>query len=147
MKPILKLVPLLLAFALSAATGLAAEIVAGPKGGRLLGAEPPRAEFFVTADRHVEITFYDASLQPVAPGEQAVQVTAEAPGDRTRLTMEKTSASFRSREPLPAGEPYRVVVQIRPTPDARPMNFRVDLNLHVCGECSRAEYACTCEGH
>jgi hypothetical protein len=52
---------------------------------------------------------------------------------------------FVSKTTLPAGEPYRVVVQVRATPDAKPQNFRLDLNLALCGECQRAEYACTCD--
>jgi len=63
------------------------------------------------------------------------------------LALEKTSAGFVSVGALPAGEPYRVVVQVRASPEARPQNFRIDLNLEECGECSRAEYACICEGH
>ena len=121
--------------------------VAGPKGGRLLEAAPARAEFVVTPEHRVAIHFYDESLQPVAPTSQVVAVTAEAPGGRTTLAMEKTADGFFSREPLPDGAPYRVVVQVRPAAGEKPQNFRIDLNLEVCGGCSRAEYACTCEGH
>jgi hypothetical protein len=120
---------------------------AGPKGGRLLESQPLRAEFYVDADRRVEITFYDATLKPVAPGEQMVSVSAEPATGRVPIAVKKTPKSFLSADPLPAGEPYRVVVQVRATPDARPQNFRIDFNLDECGECKRAEYACICEGH
>jgi len=123
------------------------KVVAGPKGGRLLEAVPARAEFFVNADRKVELHFYGDTLAPVAPAAQVVAITAEAPAGRTVLALEKTATGFVSSEPLPAGEPYRVVVQIRAAPGEKPQNFRVDLNLAGCGGCSRAEYACTCEGH
>ncbi len=123
------------------------KIVAGPSGGRLLDAEPQKAEFFVTADRRVEVTFYDAALKPVAPTGQAVTVTAEPATGKTTLELEKTANGFVSKTALPAGEPYRVVVQVREKPDAKPKNFRIDLNLQTCGECKNAEYACTCEGH
>ena len=125
----------------------AEKIVAGPKGGRLLEAEPNRAEFYVTTDRKVEITFYDAALKPVAPQGQVVSVTAEPSSGKAKLEMEKTDTGFVSRTPLPAGEPYRVVVQTRATAEAKPKNFRVDLNLAMCAECEKAEYACICEGH
>jgi hypothetical protein len=140
----------LFAVVLSLASSLAlpaAEIVAGPKGGRLFSATPNPAEFFVTPDRKVEIIFYDATRQAIAPGTQEVTVTAEAPDGKKSLTLEKTATGFVSQEALPAGEPYRVVVQIRPAAGARPQNFRVDLNLAHCAECNHAEYACTCEGH
>jgi hypothetical protein len=134
--------------ALSCASMLHAAMTgAGPKGGRLLQSEPLRAEFFVNSDRKVEVTFYDDSLQPVTPGAQDVSVTAETSAGRVALALEKSAQGFVSVDPLPAGEPYRVVVQIRSSPDARPQNFRVDLNLANCAGCSRAEYACTCEGH
>lgn len=134
--------------ALCAAISMHAEtIVAGPKGGRLLEAEPLKAEFFVTADRKVEVTFYDATLKPTDPGAQTVSVTAEPASGKTKLELEKTATGFISKTALPAGEPYRVVVQARASADAKPKNFRVDLNLATCGECKKAEYACVCDSH
>ena len=44
------------------------------------------------------------------------------------------------------GDGYNVVVQFKQTAEAKPHNFRFKLDLHPCGECKRAEYACTC-GH
>lgn len=129
----------------SAVSLVAAEkIVGGPKGGRLLEVDGQKAEFFVTADRKVEITFYDAALKPVAPGEQVVAVTAEPTAGRVKLDLEKTVTGYLSKTALPTGDPYRVVVQMRAKADAKPQNFRVDFNLATCGECKRAEYACTC---
>ncbi len=123
----------------------AEKIVGGPKGGRLLDTEPQKAEFFVTKARKVEITFYDAKLKPVAPAAQVIAVTAEPKSGRTKVELEKTATGFVSKTALPAAnEPYRVVVQVREKPDAAPQNFRVDLDLGTCGECKRAEYACTC---
>ena len=123
----------------------AEKIVGGPKGGRLLETEPQKAEFFVTKDRKVEITFYDAALKPVAPVAQVVAITAEPKSGRAQVELEKTATGFISKTALPASaEPYRVVVQVRAKPDAAPKNFRVDLNLETCGECKRAEYACIC---
>ena len=135
----------LAAFCGSVALQAAEKIVAGPKGGRLLDTAPQKAEFFVTKDRKVEVTFYDAALKPVAPGAQVVAVTAEPKSGSTKVELEKTATGFLSKSPLPSTtEPYRVVVQVRATPEARPANFRVDLNLATCGECKLAEYACIC---
>jgi hypothetical protein len=133
-------------FFLTAAFACAAEkIVAGPKGGRLLDTKPQKTEFFVTKDRKVEINFYNAALKPAAPGTQVVTVTAEPKAGRTKLDLEKTATGFVSKTALPPGdETYRVVVQVRATPDATPQNFRIDLDLAKCGECKHAEYACTC---
>ena len=140
----IRLLPLLL-LATFASAATSDKVVPGPKGGRLLGATPQRAEFFVTKDRLVEVTFYDAALKPTAPGTQTVALTAEPKSGRTPVTLEKTATGYVSKSALPAStEPYRVVVQLRATPDAKPQNFRIDLNLEFCGECKRAEYACTC---
>ena len=124
---------------------LRADIVPGPKGGRLLDAPPHRAEFFVGADRRVEITFYDDALQPVAHGGHQAKVIAELPGARQTIELRETAHGFASTQPLPAGEPYRIVVQFRGGPQSRAVNHRIDLNLAHCGGCDRAEYACTCE--
>ena len=123
------------------------QIVAGPKGGRLLATEPHATEFFVTADRKVEITFYDATLKAVPPGTQVVTVTAETAAGRVAIPLAPDGDALVSSQPLPAGEAYRVVVQVRAAPGAKPKNFRLDLNLEICGECQHAEYACTCEEH
>jgi hypothetical protein len=64
-----------------------------------------------------------------------------------KLEVVKTEFGFATKDALPAGEPYRVVVQVRATPEAKPQNFRLDLNLGHCAGCDRAEYACTCESH
>jgi hypothetical protein len=122
----------------------AEKIVGGPKGGRLLEADGQRAEFFVNPDHKVEITFYDDALNAIAPGDQVVAVTAEPKSGRSKVDLEKTATGYISKAALPDGEPYRVVVQLRAKPDAKPQNFRVDFNLETCGECKRAEYACTC---
>jgi hypothetical protein len=145
----MKTTSLLPLFLLTAALAFAAEkIAAGPKGGRLLDTAPHKAEFFVTKDRKVEITFYDAARKPVAPGARVVAVTAEPKAGRTVLELERTAAGFVSKTALPAGdEVYRVVVQVRETAGDPPKNFRLDLNLAICAECKHAEYACTCAGH
>ncbi len=137
-----------LVVALCAAVLVHAEkIVGGPAGGRLLETEPARAEFVVNAERKAEIRFYDSALKPVAPTTQLVTVTAEPASGRVKLEVVQTEFGFATKETLPAGGTYRVVVQVRATPEAKPQNFRIDLNLGHCGGCNRAEYACTCESH
>lgn len=139
---------LLLAAALCTAGLLhAAKSAAGPNGGRVLATEPSAVEFFVTPDRKVALTFLDAAGQPAAPGTQVAAVTAEPAAGKVALTLERSPHGYVSTTPLPAGEPYRIVVQIRASPEAGPKNFRLDFNLATCGECRHAEYACTCEGH
>ena len=122
------------------------KIVPGPKGGRLLENEVPRAEFFVEKDRTVTITFYDANLKPVTPAEQVVSAVAEPKSGKTKLEFEKKGDALVSKTPLPEGDGYNVVVQIKANPDAKPQNFRIKFDTGTCAECKRAEYACIC-GH
>jgi hypothetical protein len=144
MKTIRKLI--LVSFTLLATAGAFAKPLAGPKGGKILTTEAPHAEFFVEKNRTVTVTFYDAALKPVAPGEHIVNAVAEAKTGKVKLEFEKTAAGFVSKQPLPEGDDYTVVVQIRDAAGAKPKNHRVLFHDEVCGECKRAEYACTCEG-
>ena len=110
-----------------------------------MATEAPRPEFFVEKDRTVSIAFYDANQNQVPAGAQSVTAIAEAKSGRKKLEFEKKGDLLVSKSPLPEGNGYTVVVQYRPTADARPKNFRVPLNMETCGGCDRAEYACTCD--
>jgi hypothetical protein len=119
---------------------------AGPNGGRLITTVTPHAEFFVTAERKVQITFIGDDGKPVAPASQVVTVTA---GDRsapTKLTFTAKDNVLLSDAVLPEGNDFPTVVQIKPTPEAKTVYARFNLNMATCGECKNAEYACTC-GH
>lgn len=119
---------------------------ATPKGGRLLDKTEPHAELVVEKDRSVTINFYTDDLKPVAVTTQNVTVIADAKSGKATLEFEKKGDSLVSKTKLPEGEGYNLVVQFKQTPDAKPMNIRFKLQLHTCGECKRAEYACIC-GH
>ena len=138
---------LIAAVTLAAFSAVGADkIIGGPKGGRLLENQAPRAEFFVEKDRTVTITFYDAALKALPPGEQVVTAVAEPKSGKMKLEFEKKGDALVSKTPLPEGDGYNVVVQIKARPDARPQNFRIKYDTGTCGECKRPEYACTC-GH
>ena len=62
------------------------------------------------------------------------------------LTFTKTGNVLLSDAPLPAGNDFPTVVQIKTTPEAKPVYARFNLNTSICGECQNAEYACVC-GH
>lgn len=123
------------------------KVVAGPKGGKVVEIEPLHAEFFVNAERKVEVTFYDEKMKPIPVGEQAVSVIAEAKDAKTKLDFEKKGDSFVSKSALPEGDGYTVVLQIKPKPDDKMKNFRIVYHAETCEKCKRAEYACTCEEH
>ena len=123
----------------------AAKPLAGPKGGKLLDNAAPRAEFLIGADNRVTVSFYDAQLKPVPASGQVVAVTAEPKTGKVTLTMEAKDGAFVSKETLPAGEGYPLVVQVKATADATPQNFRLTYDLSNCGGCKLKEYACTCD--
>ncbi len=119
--------------------------LATPKGGRLLDKTEPHAEFVVEKDRSVTINFYNDELKPIAVTTQNVTVVAEAKDGKATLEFEKKGDALVSKTKLPAGEGYNVVVQFKQTADAKPLNLRFALDLHICAECKRAEYGCICE--
>jgi hypothetical protein len=118
---------------------------ATPKGGRLLDKTEPHAEFVVEKDRTVTINFYNEEMKPVAASTQKVTVIADAQSGKVTIEFDKKGDSLVSKTKLPEGEGYNVVVQFRQTTEAKPLNLRFKLDLHICAECKRAEYACTCE--
>lgn len=122
-----------------------AETMGGPKGGKLLDNGMPRAEFFVNAERKVEIRFYDAEMNAVSPGAHVVNVIAESPAGKARLSFAVAGDALISSEALPEGDGYTIVVQIKAGPEAKSQNFRIPYHAEICGECNRAEYACTCD--
>jgi hypothetical protein len=113
----------------------------GPKGGRLLETTDPKAEFFLEKDRTATITFYNADLKPVPAKDQAVAVIA----GKDKIDFEKKGDILVSKSKLPAGDGLPLVVQFKPTANAKPQNYRFKLETHTCGGCNRAEYACTCD--
>lgn len=122
-----------------------AAVVGGLKGGKLLQNEAPRAEFFVNAERKVEVRFYDDALAVVTPTEQSVTIVANAPSGKKKFDLQKAGDALISSEALPEGDGYLIVVQITAAPGGKPQNFRIPYHAGICGECNRAEYACTCE--
>ncbi|PTX91896.1 hypothetical protein DB346_23345 [Verrucomicrobia bacterium LW23] len=119
--------------------------VAGPTGGRILTKVEPHAEFFVNADKKVEIRFVDDSNKVVPPADQSVSVTM---GDRsapTKLTFAKDGDKLISDKAIPDGNEIPTVVQIKVKPDAKAATEKFNLNLAKCPTCKYAEYACICE--
>jgi hypothetical protein len=120
------------------------KIIAGPKGGLMLETTPA-AEFFVEKDHSVSLTFYDKAMKAIPVQDQAAMLTVDAKSGKKKIEMEKKGGALASKSPLPKSDGYNVVVQIKATPDAKPKNFRILLDMSICGGCQLAEYACTCD--
>ena len=137
---------ILTSFALLAtAAAFAAKPIPGPKGGKIVTTEAPHVEFFVEKDRTVTVSFYDKELKPVAPSGQVVSAVAEAKTGKVNLAFAAKNGALVSSAPLPEGDGYRIVVQVRDSAQGKPKNYRVEFHDEVCGECKRAEYACICD--
>lgn len=124
---------------------LVAKPIPGPKGGRILTTDAPHAEFFVENDRSVVVSLYDKDMKPLPVSGQVVSATAEAKTGKVKLDFIEKNGALVSTAPLPEGDDYNVVVQIRDNATARPKNYRVLFHDEVCDECKRAEYACICD--
>jgi hypothetical protein len=123
--------------------------ITGPNKGRVLTELEPHAEFFVTAERKVRLTFVDDAGKPVAipAGFTATLVT----GDRAKPTTlqfaaegEGAGATLLSTAALPEGQNLPAILRATPEAGAKAVTIRFQINLANCGECSRPEYACTC---
>jgi hypothetical protein len=130
---------------MASAIALVAKPIPGPKGGRILTTDAPHAEFFVEKDRSVVVSFYDKDMKPLSISGQVVSATAEAKAGKVKLDLVEKNGALVSTAPLPEGDDYNVVVQIRENATARPKNYRVLFHDEVCDECKRAEYACVCD--
>lgn len=120
------------------------EAKAGPTGGKLITEVEPHVEFFVNAEKKVEIRFIDDDMKVVAPGEQVINVIL---GDRsapTKLAFAKDGDKLISDKVIPEGADLPTVVQIKTSADAKPVTEKFNLNLSDCPTCKNKEYACTC---
>ncbi|GAA5141104.1 hypothetical protein GCM10023213_24790 [Prosthecobacter algae] len=123
-----------------------AKVKAGPRKGLLLDLGGKQAEFFVEKDRSISIAVYDAALKAQPASTEVITATAEAPSGKAKMAFEVKDGKLVSTTKLPEGEGYQVVLQAKSTPDAKTKNFRIKLQLHICGgPCKNPEYACTCD--
>jgi len=123
-----------------------AKKIAGPNGGRVVTAVEPHAEFLVTADRKVRITFLGENNKPAAAGTQSINIIC---GDRSNPTMlnpvkEADGMSFLSANKLPEGNNFPTIVTFKASADAAPVRAKFTLNMSDCPNCDYLEYACTC---
>jgi len=119
---------------------------AGPNGGRVIESIEPHAEFLVRDDRKIQITFLTEELKPTPLGEQVVTAITGDRSNPTRMKFGQEGDVLLSDVPLPEGNNLPIILQIKPTPDARSVTEKFNLNLSDCPTCDYKEYACIC-GH
>lgn len=123
------------------------EKMAGPNGGRVITVIEPHAEFFVTAEQKVQITFLGEDNKPVAPESQSVKISCGDRNNPTLLNPTKSAdgMSLISTNKLPDGNNFPTIVAFKTTADAKPVRAKFTLNLSDCPSCDYKEYACTCD--
>lgn len=124
---------------------IAAEKMKAPNGGRIIDTVTPNAEFFVTPEKKVEVRFLDASGKVIAPAAQVVTVTMGDRANPTKLAFTKDGDKLVSDKPVAEGKELPLVLQIKPTRDAKTVTAKFNLNMAKCPTCSNAEYACACD--
>jgi len=119
--------------------------VKGPNNGRMIMEVEPHAEFFVTKDRKVQITFVNDDGKMVPIKDQKVTIICGERSKPTTMKMEKKDGKLVSSNVLPEGNDYPTVVSIKTTPDAKTVREKFNLNMSDCPTCDFAEYNCTCD--
>lgn len=117
---------------------------AGPNGGRMVKKSDVHAEFFVTDDRKIQVTFFDAEGKAIAPSTQSVTVITGERSSPLELVLAAVGEQFISDKALPAGNNFPTAVAIKVTPEADEAVERFNLNLSECSGCDNKEYACEC---
>lgn len=121
----------LIATAVLCASAFAHErITIGPKGGRVIYVDStttPNVEFVVNKDGRAEISLLDKDRKPIAPAAHSLTVTAGPRASAKKLAVEKQGEMFLT-EPVPAGAPYTVVIQLKEGSEAKPLTLRVNYN-------------------
>lgn len=122
------------------------ELILSPNGGRIVTVVEPHFEFFLQADRSVQITFLDDAGEVMPVAEQQIWLVG---GDRSApviINFVEKGGLLVSESALPDIKNMPVVLQIKSTRDAKTAREKFYLNTSFCGSCSYQEYACVC-GH
>lgn len=123
--------------------------LAGPNGGRIITSVEPHAEFSVSSENKVRITFLDEQNTAIPVAGQTVDVVCGDRSNPTILTFAKIAdgAFLMSNEKLPEGNKYPVILTIKTDQNASPVREKFILDLSACSTCDYLEYACICDHH
>lgn len=123
--------------------------IKAPNGGRVLHDVVPHAEFFITKERKVQITFLDDQGKPLADDAASLRAIGGERAKPTKFTFEKTKHGFLSKEKLPEGNLVPIVLMFKGSEGKAVKPIKFNVNMEECPTCDFLEYACTCdhEGH
>jgi len=120
----------------------ACKIQAGPNGGRVLKKTETHLEYFVTADRKVQITALDKDHKAIPMGDQLVTVSAGDETNLIELTFEKQGDLLISNVALPEGDDFPVTVQVKVSADAETVTEKFTMDFSPCEDCDYLAYVC-----
>jgi len=119
----------------------------GPNGGRLVEFSKDRSlRGEVTLVKgQFRVALLGADLKPVAIQDQVLVVTG---GERRKpqkpeVRLEGGHFVFAALN----GTEYPLVLQLRPTKDARPITAKFTYDAAICSACKQAEWLCKCGSH
>lgn len=116
-----------------------------PNGGKIFELEPDHIEFVVEADRTATVRFFDKDMKPLPAGTRTVTAIADAPSGKATLAFAAKGDALATTTPFAEGNAYPVALTYKASAEAKPVNFRLKLDLGQCGECKLKEYACACD--
>lgn len=119
-------------------------IKAGPNKGRMISTVAPQAEFLVLDGGKIKVTFFDESMNVVAPSGQSVSVVSGERISPVELSFTAQGDALVSTEALPSGNNFPTIVAIKPSADAEEVVTKFTLNLTDCSSCENKEYSCEC---
>ncbi len=117
--------------------------IKAPNGGRILHKLVPHAEFLVTKDRKIKLTFVDDKGKAITSA-HTLQMIAGKRSAPTKFNFEKTKNGFISKEKLPEGKLIPVVLTFSDS-QGKKKRIRFNVNMAECPTCDFKEYACTCD--
>ena len=119
--------------------------VKAPNGGKIFEIEPDHIEFVVEANRTATVRFFDKDMKPLPAGARTITAIADAPSGKATIAFAAKGDALATTTPFAEGNAYPVALTYKASADAKPVNFRLKLDLGQCGECKLKEYACACD--
>jgi nitrogen fixation protein FixH len=92
-------------------------------------------------DGKFHISLLDEAMKPVALTNQTLTVTAGDRANPEKLEVEKEGEHFVAPT---VKDGQWVILQFRADAAAKPITARFQYETSVCGECSKAEWLCSC---
>lgn len=138
-----KLTTLLLTLITSLALGHGAAKI-GPNGGRLLEFSKSGTTLgeITVKDGKFDIAVLDKGMKSVALAGQSLTAMTGNRQNPQKLEVTKTNAGFS----LPVVNPGEwLILQFKPSPDAKAITTRLEYDTSKCGACKKAEWLCACK--